>query len=200
MKSSTLSLCSPLRREGLYSLIQHAQKQYRYVIEHAPANFAFVAVLTSSFALLAFSKYWRAQIALFHAYTASVASAYWLLQSLPPLVRMYRRAQITPLTDLYCFIRFILLVSTGLPSVGFCMYRRARIVPLTNLYSICRFSLLISTVLPFAGLQVPTAQVVPLTDPYCISRLRILFFQLITFCFSPIQFLMTKAVIFPSGK
>ena len=30
---------------------------------HAPANLAFVAVLTSSFALLAFSKYWRAQIA-----------------------------------------------------------------------------------------------------------------------------------------
>ena len=29
-----------LRREGLYSLIQHAQKQYRYEIEHAPANFA----------------------------------------------------------------------------------------------------------------------------------------------------------------
>ena len=29
-----------LRGEGLYSLIQHAQKQYRYEIEHAPANFA----------------------------------------------------------------------------------------------------------------------------------------------------------------
>ena len=29
-----------LRGEGLYSLIQHAQMQYRYVIEHAPANFA----------------------------------------------------------------------------------------------------------------------------------------------------------------
>ena len=40
----------------------------------------------------------------------------------------------------------------------------------------------------FVGLQVPTARIVPLTDPYCISRLRILFFQLITFCFSPIQF------------
>ena len=35
----------------------HAQMQYRYEIEHVPANFAFVAVLTSSFALLAFSKY-----------------------------------------------------------------------------------------------------------------------------------------------
>ena len=40
---------------------------------HAPANLAFVTVLTSSFALLAFSKYRRAQIALFHAYTAFVA-------------------------------------------------------------------------------------------------------------------------------
>ena len=30
---------------------------------HAPANLAFAAVLTSSFALLAFSKYRRAQIA-----------------------------------------------------------------------------------------------------------------------------------------
>ena len=29
---------------------------------HAPANLAFAAVLTSSFALLAFSKYRRAQI------------------------------------------------------------------------------------------------------------------------------------------
>ena len=29
-----------LRREELYSLIQHAQKQYRYEIEHAPANLA----------------------------------------------------------------------------------------------------------------------------------------------------------------
>ena len=28
------------RREGLYSLIRHAQKQYRYEIEHAPANLA----------------------------------------------------------------------------------------------------------------------------------------------------------------
>ena len=46
----------------------------------------------------------------------------------------------------------------------------------------------------------PRARIPPLTDLYCICRLRILFFQLITFCFSPIQFLMSKAVIFPSGK
>ena len=56
-KWGTLSLASPLRREGLFSLLRHAQMQYRHDIEHALANFAFVAVLTSSFALLAFSKY-----------------------------------------------------------------------------------------------------------------------------------------------
>jgi len=55
-------------------LKEHAPMQYRHVIGHALANLAFVAVLTSSFALLAFSKYWRAQITLLHAYTASVAS------------------------------------------------------------------------------------------------------------------------------
>ena len=36
--------------------------QYGAVRGHAPANLAFAAVLTSSFALLAFSKYRRAQI------------------------------------------------------------------------------------------------------------------------------------------
>ena len=39
-KWGTLSLASPLRREGLYSLMKHALKQYRYEIEHAPANLA----------------------------------------------------------------------------------------------------------------------------------------------------------------
>ena len=48
--------------------------QYRHEIGHALANLAFAAVLTSSFALLAFSKYRRARIALFHVYTASFAS------------------------------------------------------------------------------------------------------------------------------
>ena len=57
--------------------------QYRAVRGHAPANLAFAAVLTSSFALLAFSK--------------------------------YRRAQIVPITALYCIIRFIVSVLTALP-------------------------------------------------------------------------------------
>ena len=52
----------------------YAQMQYRHEIGHALANLAFAAVLTSSFALLAFSKYRRARIALFHVYTASFAS------------------------------------------------------------------------------------------------------------------------------
>ena len=28
-----------VKGEGLYSLVRHAQMQYRYEIEHAPANF-----------------------------------------------------------------------------------------------------------------------------------------------------------------
>ena len=40
MKSSTLPLSLPLRREGLYSLMRLAQMQYRHEIEHAPANLA----------------------------------------------------------------------------------------------------------------------------------------------------------------
>ena len=49
---------------------------------------------------------------------------------------------------------------------------------LSCLYCICRFSLLISTVLPAT----------------------ILIFLFFSFCFSPIQFLMSESVIFPSGK
>ena len=47
---------------------------------HAPANLAFVAVLTSSFALLAFSKYWRAQIAPIVAPYCIIRFTYWFLQ------------------------------------------------------------------------------------------------------------------------
>ena len=46
-----------LHSEGLYKLSRHAPMQHGQEIGHAPANLAFVAVLTSSFALLAFSKY-----------------------------------------------------------------------------------------------------------------------------------------------
>ncbi len=46
-----------LRCEGLDSLMRDAPMQYSMKSGHAPANLAFVAVLTSSFALLAFSKY-----------------------------------------------------------------------------------------------------------------------------------------------
>ena len=48
---------------------------------HAPANLAYASELTSSFALLAFSKYRRAQIALLHAYSASFASAIFFYSS-----------------------------------------------------------------------------------------------------------------------
>ena len=78
--------------------------QYRHEIGHAPANLAFAAILTSSFALLAFSK--------------------------------YRRAQITPLTYLYCIYRFSLLTSTVLHFAGFRKYRRTQTTPNSDLY--CR--------------------------------------------------------------
>ena len=48
---------------------------------HAPANLAFAAVLTSSFALLAFSKYRRAQIVPITDSTALLASSSEPLQS-----------------------------------------------------------------------------------------------------------------------
>ena len=63
-----------LQGEGPEKLKEHAPMQYSIKSGHAPANFAFVAVLTSSFALLAFSKYWRAQIAPCTDPYASVAS------------------------------------------------------------------------------------------------------------------------------
>ena len=61
--------------------------QYGSIMGHAPANLAFVAVLTSSFALLAFSKYWRAQI--------------------------------TPIIDPYCIIRFTYWFFTVLHFAGY---------------------------------------------------------------------------------
>ena len=40
MKSGTLPVSSPGRSEGLVSLMRDAPMQYRYEIEHAPANLA----------------------------------------------------------------------------------------------------------------------------------------------------------------
>ena len=54
--------------------------QYGSIMGHAPANLAFVAVLTSSFALLAFSKYWRAQITPIIDPYCIIRFTYWLLQ------------------------------------------------------------------------------------------------------------------------
>ena len=55
------------------------------------------AVLTSSFALLAFSKYWRAQIAPIIDPYCIIRFNYWFLQSFTsPDFRKYRRAQTTP--------------------------------------------------------------------------------------------------------
>ena len=76
--------------------------QYRHEIGHALANLAFAAVLTSSFALLAFSKYRRAQIALFHVYTASVASIIdFYSHSLRRLLVSFSGLRLSPLRDSY---------------------------------------------------------------------------------------------------
>jgi len=50
----TRSRYARLRSEGLYPSKAFAPMQYGHEIGHAPANFAFVAVLTSSFALARF--------------------------------------------------------------------------------------------------------------------------------------------------
>ena len=55
--------------------------QYRHEIEHAPANFALQRYSAKNYSTFVFRKYRRAQIALFHAYTASVALAFQFLQS-----------------------------------------------------------------------------------------------------------------------
>ena len=139
MKSSTLPLtspCSGTKRKTTVPLFFASTGGLRLL--------SFIPILLLSLQLIKFyspslrrfASTHGLRLPLIQTYTASVASAYWFLQSFASLV--------------------------------FCKYQWAQIAPLTDLYSIC--------------------------------RLRILFFQLITFCFSPIQFLMTKAVIFPSGK
>ena len=111
----------------------------RQEIGHAPANFAFVTVLTSSFALLAFSKYWRAQIALFPAYTASFASILDFYSS-----SLHRLSTSTDELRLPSFLptqhrslRF--WISTVLLFTGFLPVPTGAVWPLSYLYSFLRF-------------------------------------------------------------
>ena len=131
--------------------------QYRHEIGHALANLAFAAVLTSSFALLAFSKYRRAQIALLQTYTPSFASSYYFLQSLPSSAFCkYRRAQIAPLTDLHSFFASSYYFLQSFPSPVFCKHRRAQIAPLTDPHSFFASSLFIknAVAIPLVFLRV----------------------------------------------
>ena len=93
-------------------LKEHALMQYRSVIGHAPANFAFVTVLTSSIASLAFSKYWRAQI-------APITDRYCIYRFSNGLFIVFHwsgflyvpRAQIALFSDLHCMkVGFIIFI------------------------------------------------------------------------------------------
>ena len=118
---------------------RNAPMLYRQEIGHAPANLAFVTVLTSSFALLAFSKYWRAQIALFPAYTALFASILdfyssslrWLSASTDGLWL----PSFLPIQHL----SLRLWISTVLLYNGFLQVLTGAVCPLSCLHSIVRF-------------------------------------------------------------
>ena len=114
MESGTLSLTSPLRREGLYPSKAFAPMQYRHGIGHAPANFAFAADTKR-----------KTSVPLFFASTGGLR-----LPSFMPILHLSlqfidcyslslrRFSQVSgsdcPLTDLLYISRFILLVSTVL--------------------------------------------------------------------------------------
>ena len=93
--------------------------QYGSIMGHASANLAFVAVLTSSFALLAFSKYWRAQITPITDHTALFALTYEFLQAftLPDFSKCHK-TQIAPLPTML-YYSLLLWIFTGLYLAGF---------------------------------------------------------------------------------
>lgn len=73
----TRSRYARLRSEGLHPSKAFAPMQYRHEIGHAPANFAFATVLSSSlrFSSLSVST-GELRLPLFHAYTAPVTLTY----------------------------------------------------------------------------------------------------------------------------
>ena len=128
--------------------------QYRPEIGHALANFAFAAVLTSSCASLAFSKYRRAQIApLSGLYCICRSNSLIVIVLLSAGFHKYRRAQIVPLSGLYCVCRSNSLIVIVFLSAGFRKYRQAQISILSGLYCICHYNSLIVIVLLSAGFQ-----------------------------------------------
>ena len=108
--------------------------QYKYEIEHAHANLAFATVLTSSFALLAFSKYRRAQI-------APRTDLYYICRftQLILIVLRFTGLQVAtssgcPLPYLYCIFRFDFLNSTVLRLVCYLQALMSLDCPPTHLY------------------------------------------------------------------
>ena len=112
MKSSTLPLtspCSGTKRKTTVPLFFASTGGLRLL--------SFIPILLLSLQFIDFyspSLRWFASIhglrlPLFQTYTASVASAYWFLQSFPSLVCKYPRAKIPPLSYLYCCSLFFLL-------------------------------------------------------------------------------------------
>ena len=114
LKSGMLPLSLPLRREGLYSLKAFAPMQYRHEIGHPLANFAFAADTKRKTSVpLFFASTGGLRLPLFHAYTASVASIHWLLQSSTPQIFSKYRAQIV-LFHAYRVKITLLFVYTGI--------------------------------------------------------------------------------------
>ena len=122
MKSSTLPLTSPLRREGLYSPKIFAPMQYRHEIGHAPANFAFAADTKR-----------KTSVPLFFASTGGLRLPSFmpilhlslqLIDFYSPSLRRFSQVSGSDcsLSYLFCICRFSLLTSTILRFADFSKY------------------------------------------------------------------------------
>ena len=120
MKSSTLPLtspCSGTKRKTTVPLFFASTGGLRLL--------SFIPILLLSLQLIKFyspslrrfASTHGLRLPLLQTYTASVALAYWFLQSFASQVCKYRQAQIAPLSCLFCN-RFSLLISTVLRFAG----------------------------------------------------------------------------------
>ena len=108
--------------------------QYSYEIEHAPANFAFATVLTSSFTLLAFSKYRWAQIASLTDLLCISRFTQLISIVLPFVGLQVPTSSDCFLSCLYCICRFDFLSSTVLRLVCYLQALMSLDCPPTHLY------------------------------------------------------------------
>ena len=113
---------------------------------HALANLAFAAVLTSSFALLAFSKYRRAQIASLTDLLCISRFTQLISIVLPFVGLQVPTSSDCLLSCLYCICRFTQLILIFLRFTGLQVATSSG-CPLPYLYCIFRFDFLNSTVL-----------------------------------------------------